>query len=397
MSKKDEIVELTCDYCKKEYKKTKGNVNFKNKHHFCCKECNFKYIHDITHEIRKCEYCKNDFECSKKSKKRFCCKECQNEWQKTIIGEDHPKYNKKPVNCEWCKKLYNERNYKVNNNHHFCSVICRREWFAKEYSQSKEFKDKKRKLALKLLSGGVFGKADTGCQIITNNILNKLNISYINEYNINNIYSVDNFLNEKNLIIEVMGGYWHCDNRLYSTINYYIQLNRIIRDKAKHSYIFNNNKINILYLWEKDILEQPDLCEQLIILYIKNKGLLENYNSFNYTMFESKIKLNNDILKPYMEWDLVCLNEIIDISLKERISKKDNSKHIIYKCEICGKECEELISHYNKKLHHYCGLNCKYNSGRIKVICSKCGSEFYVKKYYYNLLKNKTFTCSNCK
>ncbi|HBA03773.1 MAG TPA: hypothetical protein DCW51_07405, partial [Clostridium sp.] len=88
-----------------------------------------------------------------------------------------------------------------------------------------------------------------------------------------------------------MGTYWHTDPRKYKTINYDMQVDRIRRDKAKHSYFVNNKGIEILYLWEEDILNNTQLCGTLIREYIKNKGKLENYQSFNYTTSQNKIKL----------------------------------------------------------------------------------------------------------
>jgi hypothetical protein len=45
---------------------------------------------------------------------------------------------------------------------------------------------------------------------------------YLNEKQFQ-YFAVDNYLEEYNLIIEVMGTYWHCDNRFYPTVNYEMQ------------------------------------------------------------------------------------------------------------------------------------------------------------------------------
>lgn len=66
-------------------------------------------------------------------------------------------------------------------------------------------------------------------------------------------------------------------------------------DKQKHTYILNHFNIEILYLWEKDIIEYPEKCEALILEYIGNNGLLHDYNSFNYSFIDNNLILNSQI------------------------------------------------------------------------------------------------------
>jgi predicted RNA-binding Zn-ribbon protein involved in translation (DUF1610 family) len=65
-----------------------------------------------------------------------------------------------------------------------------------------------------------------------------------------------------------------------------------------------------------------------------------------------------------MQWDKKELNNIIDIKTKIKMCKKQQEKWITFKCENCGKEREELISHYKKHKHHYCCRECSAK-GRI--------------------------------
>jgi hypothetical protein len=48
--------------------------------------------------------------------------------------------------------------------------------------------------------------------------------------------------------------------------------------------------------------------------YIKNNGNLRNYHSFNYTYLNDEIKLNQDIIIPYMEYESKELNSICKFS-----------------------------------------------------------------------------------
>ncbi len=60
----------------------------------------------------------------------------------------------------------------------------------------------------------------------------------------------------------------------------------------------------LIYLWEKDINEFPDLCEALILKYIKNNGFLENYHSFNWNYKEGSLFLGKELLIPYQDMEI---------------------------------------------------------------------------------------------
>lgn len=57
--------------------------------------------------------------------------------------------------------------------------------------------------------------------------------------------------------------------------------------------------INILYLWESDIKNNIEVCRKLIEFYIRAKGKLPDYNSYNYQIENDKLVLNNEIINPY--------------------------------------------------------------------------------------------------
>ena len=63
-----------------------------------------------------------------------------------------------------------------------------------------------------------------------------------------------------------------------------------------------NNGIEILYLWENDILHNVELCEKLILMYIKSNGNISNYNSFNWILnINGEPILKNPIIYSYHE------------------------------------------------------------------------------------------------
>lgn len=139
-------------------------------------------------------------------------------------------------------------------------------------------------------------------QQITNKLLESLSIDFINE-KIFKYYSVDNYLTKYNLIIEVMGDFWHSNPIMFDIESLYqVQSNRIIKDKNKMNYIFNHYGIHILYLWQHDLYENPILCKELILKYVNQNGILDNYNSFNYCFNEDvNIGLKEKIILPYFE------------------------------------------------------------------------------------------------
>lgn len=150
------------------------------------------------------------------------------------------------------------------------------------------------------LSSGKMSTTNSMPQIKINNILDENNIVYCNEY-VFDFYSVDNYLVDNKLIIEVQGDYWHCNPLTNKNINPN-QAEAIRRDKAKQTFIRNKYGINILYLWETDIKKHPEMCKQLISEYIKQKGVLLNYHSFNYCLNQDNVlQINKELIIPYQQ------------------------------------------------------------------------------------------------
>jgi len=316
-----------------------------------------------------CDNCKKIFFRKKKRSKEnnFCSQKCYYKWLKTnsrpfpsTKGSLNPKY-KHDINhkifCKWCNKEFETGAYRITHGAKFCSNKCRQEWYSKEWSQTKEWSEISKVRATKILSDNLISKTNSRIQIIINKILDSLNVNYENEKNFK-YFSVDNYLIDYNLCIENMGTYWHCDHRKYEKIIYSRHVDRIKKDKTKKTFLRNNCNINCLYLWETDIIDNLLLCKKLVELYIKNNGVLEDYNSFNYILVKGNLKLIKNIEKPFMDYDIIDLNKIIDIKVKQKRSMKQIDKWIIYNCEFCGKEKEELICHYNSAKHHCCSYKC---------------------------------------
>ncbi len=112
------------------------------------------------------------------------------------------------------------------------------------------------------------------------NLLQDEGILHENEVMVFN-HSVDINIDAKH-IIEVQGNYWHSHPDKFNESNMnHIQRAKLSRDIEKHKF-FQSRGVNILYLWEKDINDNYDLCKHLILSYLSEE--LSNYHSFNYLL-----------------------------------------------------------------------------------------------------------------
>lgn len=290
---------IKCEVCGKEIYQTKTQYN-RAQHHFCSNQCQKIFQHNQAYENRKCEICDAIFHISKKSTQRFCSTECQKKWQTTRTGKLNPKTKRIKCCCDNCQTPIEiiPFNYK-RFQYHFCGNECRQKWYSQVFSQNPSWKEESRKRAAEMLKKNSY-KTNTKPQIIINNLLDSLKIPYRNEETFV-YYSIDNFLYSYDLIIEVMGDFWHCNPTKYTNIEHFIQSRVVSRDKAKNTYIDKYYHIKILYLWESDIYNRLEVCEKLITMYIEQNGQLSNYHSFNYLINNGKLEIQNKIIIPFQQ------------------------------------------------------------------------------------------------
>ena len=230
---------------------------------------------------------------------RFCSDKCQNEWQKSRVNFDNPKFAGGTLECAWCGNKYVVGKYKLEHGSKFCSTECRQAWYSSVWSQSEAWKEESKKRAAALLQNNTV-KTQTKPQIIANAILEDIGISYINEKPFV-YYAVDNYLPDQDLVIEVMGDYWHCSPIRYVAPKNDRQRHVISRDKAKHTFLRDRYNIEILYLWEADLIHNTEKCKALILEYVNHGGRLSNYHSFNYIYDDGDLTLLEDIITPFQE------------------------------------------------------------------------------------------------
>ncbi len=300
-------VYVPCENCGKILYRTPYRMN-KNTHQFCSNQCQMEYEHKQRFEDRKCEVCGKVMHLSKLSTQRFCSELCQHEWQKTRVGDLNPKTKRVEVQCDWCGKMFTKTpSVYALTDRHFCSNECRRNWYAKVLSQQDSWKAASRDRCLNMLAAGEISHTNTKPQIIVNDILTDKNIKFENEH-ICGFYSLDNYLLESNLAIEVMGDFWHASPLKYNIDNLYPNQRKAIgRDKAKRTYAKKYYDMDILYLWEDDLYKRVELCAQLIDVFIDSGGEMPNYHSFNYYINDNaELNLRSEIIIPYQEQPLTA-------------------------------------------------------------------------------------------
>ena len=267
-----------------------------------CKECGKELI------VRPSQY---------KKQKYFHCDE---HIKHKPSGKDSPFYKQIEVKCTNCGDLYSVTPYdynKVNrfgDNHNFCCQQCYWEYRSKYYvydkhsmfgiHQSNEQKHKQSELITRMIANGMMPQTMTKPHKKINDLLESHKIYFENEH-IEKYHSIDIFLLDYNLMIEIMGNYWHAHPLKYNINQLTNQQKKSIKqDKSKHTYVKKYENVEILYLWEKDINENIDLCWLLIQKYIECNGVLDNYHSFNYHLEEDALELNDILITPFQEINL---------------------------------------------------------------------------------------------
>ena len=222
-------------------------------------------------------------------------------------GENSPRWVERvEIICDQCGGDIELTPYNTQNQeHYFCSRECMGKWRSENlcgenspvYGRADEIWTPAMRLkaaenAVIRLKELNFSKKPTKPQLITNNLLDDMCVNYENEYDCK-YYLVDNYLTDYNLMIEVMGNFFHCSPVMNLENSRKTKI--IGKDKAKHTYIKKYKSIEVLYLWEKDIHENIDVCRSLVEKYIKNNGILENYHSYNYYLNDGKLELIDNL------------------------------------------------------------------------------------------------------
>lgn len=248
----------------------------------------------------------------------YCSYECRDKYKTQYMSkENSPFYKREHTVCTHCKKPIEiiPFDYKKINSfgdsNHFCSQECYWEYRSKYYigercpqygvKMSEELKKNLRESMLNNIKNGIIPQTMTSPHKKIYQLLVDHGIECENEY-LCKYHSIDIYVEQYNLMIEIMGDYWHGNPFKYSYDNLNKQqLKDIKQDKSKHTYVKRYCNNEILYLWESDINSSIDLCWSLILLFINKNGILDNYHSFNYYMDDNIIQLSDNIVSPYFD------------------------------------------------------------------------------------------------
>lgn len=251
-----------------------------------------------------------------KAKYHYCSVDCHNKHTKEaglFKNENHPRYNRKETYCSNCGKKITVRAYKLNEQNRygenllFCNKKCKNEFRSKYYVGDKSCNYKymknpenKEKISA-IAKQGILTALKKGIRFTKphkkiNELLLNNNFGFDNEKSIMG-FSIDIYLKDFDLYIEIMGDYYH-SNPLFYEINNLTkpQINTLKKDIKKFNCVCKRHPI--LYLWENDIKNNIELCENLIKEYIKNDGVLQNYHSFN---FNDDLSFKKEVYVPFFE------------------------------------------------------------------------------------------------
>lgn len=294
-------VYTVCENCGKEIYKTKSTIY---EHTFCSNKCRSEYQTKTNTVFKICEMCGEEYSVKKShaDNSRFCSKECYDKWQSiNLVGENNSHYEGVTANCAYCGELIHISKHRLKTqDNFFCNMGCKIAYYS-----IPENRTEKQRIAIKKFNRSAikytrprFSKPHE--KVVS--VLDKLNIRY-NIEELVKYYKLDIFLKDYSLGIEVNGDFWHCSPIKYKdAILYKRQLYSLRKDKSKHTYVKRKYGYELLYLWESDVNGNIDVCEKLILEYIKRNGILGNYHSFNYYIDDiGNLKLRENIIIPYQD------------------------------------------------------------------------------------------------
>lgn len=272
-----------CEICGKIFYMKRKGMNC------CSRKC--RDIFTLYKKGQKCIVCNNIFYI--KQRTMFCSEKCKKDFKESKLEK------KKCLNCDnvfygdkiqkfcspLCKSHFNKNNYLLERECDYChKKFIGSKYFNKGikntfccHSCCMAFLYKQNKITQK------FSTQHKKCDLLLKN----MGINYINEKSFYK-YSLDIYLLDYNLGIEIMGSYWHGDIRRYPIFETMQERQKycVKKDKRKKEFL-NNNGIKVLYLWEYDIDKDLLKCKNLIKNFIEGK--LQFYHSSDYILENNEL------------------------------------------------------------------------------------------------------------
>lgn len=220
-----------CQVCKKEFS-FYGNKSPK----YCSRKCYFSVPKIKQGYNLECAICNTTFYVEKSSRQKCCSKYC---------GDIYQTRAKLTIKCKICDKVFTKQPSLVKlNRGKYCSLSCRDadpEVKLRLLNQSaQQMLAKPNKLEVKLYTD-----------------LEALQIKYIPQYIVNDKFTVDAYLPDVKIVIQVDGDYWHGNSEIYKVLNS-VQQKRKNYDKSQDAYM-DKIGIKVIRFWESDIKLNPNL------------------------------------------------------------------------------------------------------------------------------------------
>lgn len=270
------MILINCDNCRKEFK-LKGKSYIKQ-HNFCCKECYYKWrsenIRGNNHPLLKekikayCTHCKKEIllheskykDINDNNRNIFCCKQCKQMWEsENWKGENNPHYLGGGIIkvCLCCNKEFNIPKYREKSAK-YCSKKCKNKYLKDVISKTSEFIELHKNIGIQCMLNQK--SKGTKPELLTQEYLNKNNINYEFQFPMYNKFVVDFYLPDNNIVIEVLGDYWHGHPDKYGTDKKPLtnkQIKNKDKDILKYNYLTNKGH-EVHMIWECDIYNKID-------------------------------------------------------------------------------------------------------------------------------------------
>lgn len=185
---------INCSYCDKEYL---VKLHLKEKSKFCSNEC--KNMSRKTQLIEiECCYCNKKLYKKRHriKEKNFCDVQCANKYRETKIEKI----------CVVCDKIYKAHAHNADKRV-VCSKKCTNVWLSEIYSKDPIVKQLHRQNGINSVINQQ--KYDTKPELMVKTYLQNNGIEFISQYPMYNMFVVDFYLPKQNIVIEVLGDYWH--------------------------------------------------------------------------------------------------------------------------------------------------------------------------------------------
>jgi G:T-mismatch repair DNA endonuclease (very short patch repair protein) len=211
---------------------------------------------------------------SKKTNQKF--KAACERFSKERMGKNNPMYGKESWNkgldisdprikdiadkhrgSQWSEE--SKEKQRVNRNNHPLKI-------RHTQKHSPETIEKLRQNTINLWKTGVFENRVTSIELKIKEFLTSLGVNFVHYQQIDKYFVADFYIPEKNLIIEAMGDFFHCNPNIekYKEPKYDIQKRNLLRDVKKREF-YKRKGYRLIELWECDInsgeFKELLLCE----------------------------------------------------------------------------------------------------------------------------------------